>query len=122
MVTQNVGGDAVRGDQDWWWPIITGADETGWRAVTQDAWEERQTDRQKTETDRKIHGIAPEDSLIPPRHMAPRDSDRTEPELARTQMNEENGIFVPGRRWEAPILASPHCVAHPQLTPRLQDP
>lgn len=90
--------------------------------MTQDAWEERQTDRQKTETDRKIHGIAPEDSPIPPRHMAPWDSDRTEPKLARTQMNGENGLFVPGKGWEAPILASPHCVAHPQLTPSLQDP
>lgn len=62
----------------------------------------RKTDRQKTETDRKIHGIAPEDSPIPPRHMAPRDSDRTEPELARTQMNEENGVFVLGEGWGHP--------------------
>lgn len=97
LVTQNVGGDAVRGDQDCWWPIRTGADETGWRAVTQDAWEERQTDRQKT--DREIHGIAPEDSPIPPRHMVPRDSDRTEPEPARTWMDGEDGISVLGVGW-----------------------
>lgn len=61
------GEDAVRGNQDCRWPVRTGADETGWRAVTQDAWEERQTDRQtERQTDREeIHGAAAEDSPQP---------------------------------------------------------
>lgn len=55
------GEDAVRGSQDCRRSVRTGADETGWKAVTQGTWEERQRDAQ---TDREeIHGVAPEDSF-----------------------------------------------------------
>jgi hypothetical protein len=95
-VTQNEGGDAVKGDQDCRWPVRTGADETGWRTVTQDAWEERQTDRQ---TDREeIHGIAPEHSpWSHPDTWHCGTVTGTELEPAKTQMNGEDGIFVLGK-------------------------
>lgn len=85
------GEDAVRGDQDCRWPVRTGADETGWRAVTQDAWEERQTDGQ---TDREeIHGVAPGDGPWPHPDTWHRSTvTGTELEPAKTQMDGEGGV------------------------------
>lgn len=95
------GEDAVRGDQDCRWPVKTGADETGWRAVTQDAWEERQTDRQ---TDKEeIHGVAPEDSPWPHPHTCHhRTVTGTELEPVRTQMDGKDGVFVLGEGLKPP--------------------
>lgn len=68
------GEDAVRGKRDCQWPARTGADDMGWRVVTQDAWEERQTERQAAGGggggegggvggDPWCSGAAPEDSV-----------------------------------------------------------
>ena len=98
------GEDAARGDQDCRWPVRTGADETGWRAVTQDAWEERQTDRQ---TDREeIHGVAPEDAPWPyPDTWHCKTVTGTELEPATTQMDgEDKSVCAGGGVETIPLL------------------